>query len=40
MCLYQRATAGLADTSGAAVMALKTCTSACEGVYLCEIRHG
>ena len=34
MWVYQRATAGVAFASGAAVIALKTATSACEGVYL------
>lgn len=34
MCAYQRATAGCADASGAAEIALKTWTSACEGVWL------
>ncbi len=41
MCFYQRATAGLADASGAALRALKTWTSAWEGVYLeMEVMNG
>ena len=32
MWVYQRATLGLADALGAAEMALKTTTSACDGV--------